>query len=203
MTETDVTLAGMKAGLESAWADAFRRLWPLALHAAAHPSAALAFGDVEDAAAEALEQLAIHVPQVASFAELERLTLTIAYCRAISAARRNSSIKRPALVSAIRTGADGTVIESDMTAADPSPVAQLEVTELAELLAGLLQELDEKTRCLLHEKIVVGLTYEEISRRHQIPLGTVCTKVARGLKALRQVMNDSPELLKELEGFLR
>ncbi|HOW67323.1 MAG TPA: hypothetical protein PK256_18740 [Verrucomicrobiota bacterium] len=51
----------LQAGDEVAWAEAFRRLWPIACHAAQHPSLTLSREDVEDAASEALAQIVARV----------------------------------------------------------------------------------------------------------------------------------------------
>ena len=78
-----------------------------------------------------------------------------------------------------------------------------EIRELVVLLKEALAALDEETRTLLKEKIGQGWSYEELSRMHQMPVGTLCAKVARGLRKVRHALQELPALVKELESFLR
>ena len=71
------------------------------------------------------------------------------------------------------------------------------------LLQQALSELDAETHALLEEKHVLGATYEELSAKHGIPLGTACAKVARGLRKVRLRLENFPALAKELRAFLR
>ena len=75
--------------------------------------------------------------------------------------------------------------------------------KLVVLLKEALGALDEETRTLLKAKIGLGFSYDELSRKHQMPVGTLCAKVARGLRKVRNALQGSPALLKELEAFLR
>jgi DNA-directed RNA polymerase specialized sigma24 family protein len=63
--------------------------------------------------------------------------------------------------------------------------------------------LDANARLLLMQKIGHQLTYREISLLHDIPIGTVCTKVARALVKIQAALQRSPTLVKEMRSFLR
>ena len=198
-----VDVAALQVGDEAAWTAAFRQLWTVALGAARHPSACLTDGESEEAASEALAQLVSHIALVKTFEELKALAATIAFRRAISMARRKSAAKRgAALLSLDDALSNGDrLLEWHSSANDG--FSDVEAAEMALLLQQALSELDQETRTLLEEKLVSGATYEEMSVRHGIPLGTACAKVARGLKKVRQQIEKSPILAKELRAFLR
>jgi RNA polymerase sigma-70 factor (ECF subfamily) len=196
MSEPFPDLSALKAADSAAWDEAFRYLWPVALCGAHNPEACLADEDAEDVADEAIQALISQIESVPSVGELKALVFKIASRRAISAARRKSAIKRcftESYVSEVRANS------VPMNTVSP----EVERRELADLLAQALQGLDDDTREFLKEKIELNLTYKEISARHGIPLGTVCTKVARGLKKVHAELQHSPALMKELEAYLR
>ena len=196
-------IPALQAGDEAAWTAAFRHLWKVALGAARHPSACLTDSESEEAASEALAQLVSQITLVRTVEELKALTATIAFRRAISLARRKSAVKRGTASLSL----NDVVFHDETLLAPHSPVgnglSDVEAAEMALLLQQALSELDAETRRLLEEKLVSGATYEELSARHGIPLGTACAKVARGLKKVRQRLENSPVLAKELRAFLR
>ena len=195
-------LGALASGNEQEWTRAFRCLWPIALNAARHPSMCLNACEAEEAANEALAQLVSQVGRVSSIDELKAFTAAIALRKAVSLARRNSALKRGhALQSELSSGEAeylGALAPSTEYAA-----SELERAEMILLLHRALLSVDDETRALLEEKIIHGYSYEELATRHAKPLGTVCAKVARGLAKLRRALNESPDLAKELRGFLR
>ena len=198
-----VDIAALQAGDEAAWTAVFRQLWTVALGAARHPSACLTGGEAEEAASEALAQLVSQIALVRTVEELNALAATIAFRRAISLARRKSAAKRGAASLSL----DDVLLHDETLLASHSSanngLSDVEAAEMALLLQQALSELDGETRTLLEEKLVSGATYQELSARHGIPLGTACAKVARGLKKVRQRLDDFPALAKELRAFLR
>jgi RNA polymerase sigma factor (sigma-70 family) len=192
----------LKLGDEQAWSLAFHDLWPLALRAAQHPELVLTLEEAQDAASEALVQLVDQIERVRTYEEVKALTVTIAYRRAVSLARRKSAAKRQPKTPS------GDPAEQDCDAMEvpdsmSSRLTDQEIRELVVLLKQALEALDEETRTLLKEKIGHGLSYEELSRKHQMPVGTLCAKVARGLRKVRNALQGLPALVKELEEFLR
>jgi RNA polymerase sigma-70 factor (ECF subfamily) len=198
-----VDIPALQAGDEAAWTAAFRHLWTVALGAARHPSACLTESESEEAASEALAQLVSQITLVRTVEELKALAATIAFRRAISLARRKSAAKRGTLSLSLNDGLfrDETLLA--LQSPDRDGLSDVEAAEMALLLQQALSELDRETRTLLEEKLLSGSTYEELSARHRIPLGTACAKVARGLKKVRQRLENSPVLAKELRAFLR
>ena len=170
--------------------------------AARHPSACLTESESEEAASEALAQLVSQIALVRTIEELKALAATIAFRRAISLARRKSAAKRG---TALLSLDDDLVQDEKLMASHPlgNGWSDVEAAEMALLLQQALSGLDRDTRTLLEEKLLSGSTYEELSARHRIPLGTACAKVARGLKKVRQRLENFPALAKELRAFLR
>ena len=195
-------IEALKSGDEQSWTRAFHDLWPLALRAAQHPELFLTLEEAQDAASEALVQLVEQIERVQTYEQVKALAVTIAYRRAVSLARRKSAAKRhPKIPSPDLMGQDCDAREiSDSIS---SRLTDQEIRELVVLLKEALTALDEKTRTLLKEKIGLGFSYEELSRKHQIPVGTLCAKVARGLRKVRHALQRLPALVKELEAFLR
>ena len=198
-----VDLAALRSGDEAAWTAAFRELWAVALGAARHPSACLTGSESEEAASEALSQLVSQISLVKTVEELKALAATIALRRAISLARKKSAAKRGTALLSL----EDDLLHDGIRLAYCSPSvngrSDVESSEMALLLQQALSELDRETRTLLEEKLLSGSTYEELSARHRIPLGTACAKVARGLKKVRQRLEEFPSLAKELRSFLR
>lgn len=194
-------LEALRARDDAAWTTAFKKLWPVAFHVAKRYLRS--DRDAEEAASDTLKQMVFQIAYLKTIDDLFALTRTIAERRAVSFIRRNSAAKRTA---------DMVSLDDDSSDRDPlierlpAPEGTLSTVESAEqitLLQQALSELDRLTRQLLEEKIIQGHTYEVLSARHGIPLGTVCAKVARGLKKLRAIIENSPILKKELRGFLR
>ena len=192
----------LKIGDEQAWTLAFHDLWPLAMRAARHPELVLTREEAEDAASEALVQVVEQIEHVQTFDEVKSLAVTIAYRRAVSLARRKSAAKRQPKIPS-RDLAEQDWDAREISDSMSSRLADQEIRELVVLLKEALAALDEETRTLLKEKIGRGFSYEELSRKHQMPVGTLCAKVARGLRKVRHALQGLPALVKELEEFLR
>lgn len=196
-------LGALKAGDEEAWTRAFHRLWPLAFHAARHPNCNLTIEEAEDAASEALGQMVAQIENVKILEELKPLVVTIAYRRAVSLARHKSSAKRRPEGLALDPVTTNGVTALEIAEPVNSNLSDPELRELLKFLNELLAGVDVDTRTFLVEKIGHGFSYVELSRKHEIPIGTVCAKVARGLQKLRRAMDASPAVKQELKAFLR
>lgn len=203
--ETDLKLLeSLRRGSESAWDDAFRRLYPVAFNAAQHPSAALPPAEAEDVAIETLTQLVDKVAEVKSFQELVALTAVMAARRAISERRKKYAEKRggnqTTSLDHLREVA-GDQVEPVACALNTLDTSDL--VELMELLREALEPLGETARVLLHDHLLQGLAYKELAEKHQMPIGTVGVNIHRGLLQVRARLEQSPGLLKELRQFLR
>lgn len=84
----------------------------------------------------------------------------------------------------------------DPTALDPRTEA-VRRASLAKLRA-LLAELDDTTREMITLRFFDGLTTGQIATLLDVPLGTVCTKVHRGLRSLRTALQREGLTLKDL-----
>jgi RNA polymerase sigma factor (sigma-70 family) len=202
MEENDSLLESLRSGDTAAWSQAFELLWPIALHSARRLTLSPSGADAEGAASEALVQAVRRVGEVRSFNELKAFVAIIAYRRAISIVRYNLAEKRRAISTAIPVF-NGEAENNEIASSLLAGLSDLELAELVLLLRELLSGLDTSTRDLVFEKVANGESYADLSRKYGMPLGTVCSKVARGLKQLRKLLDESPRLMKELKEFLR
>lgn len=76
--------------------------------------------------------------------------------------------------------------------ADPTPGADLrmERAQLETRVRAALHTLGDDQRQALEMFHLQGLPYKEIAARMQVPIGTICTWVSRGRKALAQVLDE-------------
>ena len=189
-------LRALHAGDAAAWTEAFRHLWPIALRAAKHPEACLVPWEAEDVAHEAVMELIESMDGLSSVEEMKALLTTIAYRSAIDCSRRKFAEKRSPPV-------ESQEANGQSEAAPAAELSPMELCEMTLLIRRALDVVDAQTQQLLTEKVGQELTYDEISKKHGIPIGTVCTKVARGLKKVQAALAESPSLLKELRHYLR
>lgn len=68
-----------------------------------------------------------------------------------------------------------------------SPLDDLEQKELAQRLGKSLAELKPPMGDILSDFFLHGLRYEEIARKHGIPVGSVGVYLKRGLEAMRRI----------------
>lgn len=202
MTESSPSIELLKAGDERSWEEAFRLFWPCAFHSASHPMAKLTPSEAEDVAIEALQELTRSIHKLKTVEEIKPFLSHMAYCMAITSLRKKLSAKRGAgKVSSLEhlTEREG----SDWEPSGDAPLEPLDNQELSSLLKQGLNSLDDQTVMILEDHFVRGLAYKEIAEKHRIPMGTVCTLIARGLKKIKSNLNFSPNLLKELKEYLR
>ena len=88
MRTEELLLEQLKVGVQAAWEEAFRLLYPSVLAAARHPLAGLSPTEAEDVAIEALTQMVPKVASLKSWEDVRALAITIAGRRAISERRR-------------------------------------------------------------------------------------------------------------------
>ena len=70
--------------------------------------------------------------------------------------------------------------------ADPDPRERAIGGQRREIVAEAMTELDQTTQEMLQLRYYEECTLPEIAELLRVPLGTVCTKVHRGLKAIRE-----------------
>ena len=191
MTDEFPDLSALKAGDNAAWEVAFRHLWPIARQAAKCPQAFLTDSEAEDTASDAMIAFFRQIERVSSVDHAKALVTIIARRRAISRRRKNPPDTRPLPQ------------DWEPDSAETAELTDIERCEMILLLRRALDVLASETRLILVEVITHGVTYKEISKRLGIPLGTVCTKVARGPKTVQAHLEKSPVLMKELRQYLR
>jgi len=196
-------LRALRRGDPEAWDAAFRWLWPVAFAVAELKLAPFLPGDVEDVAIETLEEIVDKVREVDRVEELKPLAASIAHNLSVSRMRERFAKKRGAgqIESLEALQSDGS--DPDELAEGASPLAGLEQTELADLLAEIQSELKADQRTVLGDYFLRGLSYEEIARKHGLAIGSVGVYLKRGLEAIRKLGARHPKLMKELEAFLR
>ena len=187
-------LEALKARDEAAWEVAFQHLWPIALRSASASNAFLLPSEVEEVASDAIIELVPRIRALATENDAKALITIIARRRAISCARKKSAAKRqlPFDFSA-----------DDSTTSSASDLTDMDRCEILLLLREALDRLDPTTRLLLMEKHAHGFTYDEISERHSIPVGTLCPKITRALRIVQEHLRQLPAPMKELTQYLR
>ncbi len=74
----------------------------------------------------------------------------------------------------------------ERTALD-SPLASLEQKELAKALREVLAELKPPPRDIVDDFYLHGLSFQEIVKKRQVPLGSVGVYLKRGLETMRRI----------------
>ena len=196
-------LKSLQQGDEAAWDAAFAWLWPTAFAVAQLKLQLFLPEEVEDVAIETLEELVEKVREVKAVEELKPLTASIAHHRAVSLLRQRFAKKRGAgKTESLDVPADKDGAKHD-PASELSPLAELNQTELAGLLAELQRDLKPEFRAVLNDFFWGRLGYEQIATKHKLAVGTVGVYLKRGMEAMRKAGQRHPKLLKELEAFLR
>jgi RNA polymerase sigma factor (sigma-70 family) len=201
-------MKSLQDGDPDAWDAVFKWLWPGAVAVAQLKLAPFLPGEVDDVAIEALEALVerVRLGKVATVEGLKPEVASIAHNRAVSLLRERFAKKR----------GEGKTIPLDQPS-DPSDDASparehaaevpaldnLGQTELADLLSELQRDLKPEFQSVLGDFFFHGLNYQQIATKHKVALGTVGVYLKRGLDALRKAGQRRPQLLKELEAFLR
>ena len=196
-------LKSLQQGDEVAWDAAFGWLWPTAFTVAQLKLAPFLPEEIEDVAIEALEELVEKVREVKAVEELKPLAASIAHHRAVSLLRQRFAKKRgEGKTESLDAPADEEGTKHD-AASELSPLAELNQTELAGLLAELQRDLKPEFRAVLNDFFWGGLGYEQIASKRKLAVGTVGVYLKRGMEAMRKQGQRHPKLLKELEAFLR
>lgn len=201
MTPPD--LHALQTGDAGAWDAAFRWLWPTVFAVAQLKLQPFIPQDIEDVAIEALEELVEKVRDVKGVEELKPLAASVAHHRAVSLLRERFAKKRGAVLTESLDAPAGEGNPSREVASADSPLEELSHVELAGLLGDLQRDLKPEFRAVLNDFFLRGLSYEQIAAQRGMALGTVGVYLRRGLEAIRKAGARRPNLLKELEAFLR
>ena len=187
----------------AAWDAAFDWLWPTAFEVVRLKLQPFLPGDIEDVAIEVMEELVEKVRQVKQVQELKPLTASIAHNRAVSRLREHFAAKRGSGKTESLEAMQNEDSAPCDPSRDPSALESLDQAELAVLLGQLLAQLKPKQRAIMVDFHLHGLSYEQISKKHRVPEGTIGVYLKRGLESIRRLTERHPRLLKELAAFLR
>jgi RNA polymerase sigma factor (sigma-70 family) len=180
-------LRALQVGDEVAWDEAFDWLWPTVFAVAQTKLQPFLPDEAEDLAIEALEELVDIVRAVKSVEELKPLAASISHHRAVSRLRERFAQKRGA---GKTESLDASADEGGHTngpASEISPFAELEQKELAERLRRSLSDLKPPQGEILSDFFLLGLRYEEISKKRGVAIGSVGVYLKRGLEAMRRI----------------
>ncbi|KYF57164.1 hypothetical protein BE08_39085 [Sorangium cellulosum] len=108
---------------------------------------------------------------------------------ALDVLRRRRRTRRAEAPPAEDPEGQGALLESVEDPA-PGPEERAAQTERARRIDLALQRLPEPQRRALLAFHVEGLNYQQISRRLDIPLGTVATWIARGRRCLAEALGE-------------
>lgn len=84
-------------------------------------------------------------------------------------------------------GMDGTTLEP-VDNAQVQPIETLKTDEARQALQAALAELDEKTREMILLRHFGQMSFAELAKEFNCPVGTVLARVHRGLQKLRQML---------------
>jgi RNA polymerase sigma factor (sigma-70 family) len=183
----------------AAWDRAFEILYPIALRGAKYANTRLAEQDAEEVASDALAAVARQIGQLETWPQVTALAFVTARRRSIDRLRQLRAQKRHV------AGAVHVLVE-DLTA-EELPADELQSlakwTEISAVAEAMINGLGEPAASLVRGYTQEGLSYEELSRRTRLPLGTVAATVYRSMRRLEKELGHSSKLAKELALYLR
>jgi RNA polymerase sigma-70 factor (ECF subfamily) len=107
---------------------------------------------------------------------------------------RNRSTRSKMLVNSAMVAQDSSVLTEEMMDGSRGPDRQLEEKELQKVLAQAISRLPERLRISIILRDIEGMTYEEISRVINRPIGTVKSRINRARLMLRDKMSAYMEI---------
>lgn len=182
----------------AAWQRAFAVLHPIAFRGAAQAQTHLPVQDIEEVAGDALVELAQHIAGLDTWPQVAARAFVTARRRAVDRLRHLRAQKRHV--------ADAVHIPLDTTPAHELAVTdagmRTQWTEISLVVEGLIAGLGEPAATLVRGYAKDGLSYEQLSQRANMPLGTVAAIIYRSLRRLERDLGGSSKLGKELSLYL-
>lgn len=177
-------LEALKRRDPDAWDLAFRWLWPTALKEA-HSKLYLHLpSDVEDVAIEAMQALVDSIGLVETIELVPALARKIARNKAVSYWRRRFSDKGGGRLTE-SLEALGDIADPPGASMADSPLEALGNKEFVARIRRIVEALKPPLPEVLADRLLEGLSYEEIAKKRGIPKNSVGVYLSRGLKALR------------------
>ena len=190
-----------------AWRCAFDALYPIAVKNASKCKGALGLEEAKELAMQAMSQIFgiveegrfrsrwMGLEKEEVLAQLGAMVAVIARRLRISSNRKHFSSKRQGGV--IHTPLDESILSS------ASGYKMLELADALRILRKVMEEhLNPLERGLLQDYYLEGLTLKELSVRHELPLGSVGTKIGRLLLKLRKKVEEEGVSKDSLTYFL-
>ena len=176
--------------------------------------------EIDDVAMEVMQEIFKQVDELKSDEELAKATSRIAELRAINRWKELTTKKRGEgrneSLEALRSqpGKENTgdlpedwfgrrknrttLVYSDEHAPQ---FKELDTQDIVNILETLQQSLKQEHKQALQD-VLEGMSYEEISKKRNWPMGTVCGYVNRGVTAMREQRLKYPQLTKEAMQFI-
>lgn len=111
--------------------------------------------------------------------------VAIARNRAIDRIRAGKALRR----GVVQAGLDG----QELSQTFPTQMEGIERVDEDRRLELCVESLDERTRNAVRAAFFGGLTYEQLAARERVPLGTMKSRIRRGLLSLRKCMTDGKD----------
>ena len=167
------------------WDKAFNWLWPTAF-AVAKNKLYKSPDEVEDIAIQSITKLIKQVSKVRKVEELKPILAKITHDECVDYIRKQDTIKRGA-------GNVTSLNELLEDVGDHIPFGSVpndseNPDDLIQLIKDLTEELNPKERLVFMEFQVNGLSYEEISQKHDIPKNSVGVYLKRAYEKLRKLL---------------
>ncbi len=137
----------------------------------------------EDWAEEVLQECYVNIWNHSATYKLQ-LSAPMTWMTSIVRNRCLDWLRRPRMEDATDDNAVFDAVESP----EPGPLALLEQSTEARVIAGCMAKLDEKQRRAVSIAFYEGLTHTELAEKMGEPLGTVKTWVRRGLTKLKDCL---------------
>lgn len=80
--------------------------------------------------------------------------------------------------------------DSQKTEQENFAVPEDKATDDIEKIWGAVNDLNEECKEVIHLRFAAGLSYEQISHTLEIPVGTVRSRLHRGLKTIKEIAGD-------------
>ena len=172
------------SGNQDEWDRAYQWLWPTAF-AVARNKLFKYPAEVENVAIESIRKIIRHVNKVQRVEELKALLAKITHDECVGVIRKKLAQKH-----------GGGKVESldeileeagDQIAGSSKPV-DFVGRDMVRLIMGLAEQLKPKERLIFREYHINGLSYEEISSKHDIPKNTIGVYLKRALETLHKLL---------------
>lgn len=151
--------------------------------------------DAKDAAQDALIKVFKNISQYTGDAQFSTWLYRIVVNTCKDCLRKKSSLKETTFEGTNAEG-EGTLWElpaSDML----HPEKQLERKEIQQKIHSALDQLPEANKTVVILRDIHGLSYEDISHIEDCSVGTVKSRINRGRKYLRELLQVDPDFVRE------